>query len=154
MALSMAMARSSIVHGFSRSWKTNWCSIVCVPLQSNVPGSLELPHFRLLTFDLPIVVWRLFKHLQVNQPFSVPAGKHLAMSVCILTFLASISSHISSRVSVGDYFSDSIAARKLGKGGDVHLITFSLVIRAFTWNMGNSSLIPPPFVRWGEGRGS
>ena len=58
--------------------QTSRCCMVCLMPQSQVSGSVENPHFNMLTLDRPTWVRNRLSAFQVVQGFSAPAGRCLS----------------------------------------------------------------------------
>ena len=67
--------------------QTSRCCMVCLMPQSQVSGSVENPHFNMLTLDRPTWVRNRLSAFQVVQGFSAPAGRcsSALMSRCTLS---------------------------------------------------------------------
>ena len=99
MAMSLAFVRSWGEQAVSIVEQTSRCCMVCLMPQSQVSGSVENPHFNMLTLDRPSCVRSLLSAFQVVSGFSAPAGRcsSALMSRCTLASRGSGRSRHSSK---------------------------------------------------------
>ena len=106
-----ALPMPGTADGDVRSWgeqavsimgQTSRCCMVCLMPQSQVSGSVENPHFNMLTLDRPTWVRNRLSAFQVVQGFSAPAGRcsSALMSRCTLASRGSSRSRHSSKRAV------------------------------------------------------
>ena len=75
MAMSLAVVRSWGEQVVFIMGQTSRCCMVCLVPQSQVSGSVENPHFNMLTLDRPTCARNRLSAFQVVQGFSAPAGR-------------------------------------------------------------------------------
>ena len=99
MAMSLAVVRSWGEQAVSIMGQTSRCCMICLMPQSQVSGSVENPHFNMLTLDRPTWVRNRLSAFQVVQGFSAPAGRcsSALMSRCTLASRGSSRSRHSSK---------------------------------------------------------